>query len=291
MQDMRIVVGVDFGEPSLTAVKWTARHYGSRAELVLAHALFMPEPPSFLRGLCPPASELIEDARRGAESRLQELRVSVDAPSVSLEVRVGRPDEVLLRVAEDRQAELIVIGPHDERPGVWKLLGSTAERVVRGSARAVLLARGLKGEGPRRVLLAIDESEARHQVLEWGARFARELNAEVIAVHVANPLQHGAAMVAGSPQERERAEGQMRERATSWMRAQLTDAGMPDAIPHVAFGDAGFEILSAVSRHRAELVVVGRHGAGGTAGAFMGSVPEFLLRNGTGSVLTLGGRR
>ena len=286
-----IVVGVDFCEPSVTAARWTAQHLARGQRIVLAHAVFVPQPPAFLRGLYPPTDELVEDARRGAELRLREFGATLDAPSVDVVVEAGRPDDVLVRVAADRKAELLVIGAHGDRPGVWRLLGSTAERAVRCAPSSVLLARGVGTAAPRRVLIALDDSEVRHAVAGWASRFAKDAGAEIIAMHVVNPLSHGAVMIAGSAEERRRAEGQIQARADEWLRDQLRDANLSAATVHVAFGDAGFEVLSAIKRFDADLVVVGRHGAGGTVGAFMGSVPEFLLRNGTGSVLTVTERK
>jgi nucleotide-binding universal stress UspA family protein len=106
-------------------------------------------------------------------------------------------------------------------------------------------------------------------------------------MHVVNPLSHGAVLVAAAATERSRAEEQIRTRAENWLREQLSEVSLGSATVHAAFGDAGFEVLSAIKRFDADLVIVGRHGAGGTSGAFMGSVPEFLLRNGSGSVLTV----
>jgi nucleotide-binding universal stress UspA family protein len=280
-----IVIGVDLGEPSLAAARWTARHFGGESELVLVHVIFAPEPPGFLRGRYPSNEQLIEDARRGAEARMQELAATLEARRVTTEVRVGRPDDCLVEAAQDRQAELIVVGPHGERPGVWKLLGSTAERVVRRAPMAVLLGRGLGASSPRRILLALDESEAHREVLAWGTRLQRQFDAGIVAMHVVNPLQHGAALIAASATERERAEAQLRARATEWVRSEAEEADVREPLIHVAFGDPGFEALSAVSRFGAELVVAGRHGSGGTMGVLVGGVPEFLLRNGTGPVL------
>lgn len=286
---MRIVIGVDLDEPSLAAARWAARHFGDGAELVLVHAVFVPEPPAFLKGLYPPNDQLIEDARRGAQTRLEELAASLPGARTAVEVRVGRPDECLVGAASDRKAHLIMVGPHGERPGVWKLLGSTAERVVRRAPVAVLLARGLGDARPRRVLLALDESEAHREVLGWGARLQAEWDVSAVAVHVVNPLQHGAVLVAAAPKERERAEAQLRDRATSWVNDEAKVAGLVDPLVHVAFGDPGFEVLSAISRFGAGLAIVGRHGAGGTKGMLVGGVPEFLLRNGGGPVLIVPG--
>jgi nucleotide-binding universal stress UspA family protein len=287
MPQRDIIVGVDFCEPSLVAVRWTAHHLARNRPLVLAHAVYAPQPPSFLRGMYPPADELIEAARRGAEVRLRELADTLGSAQVEVVVASGRPDEVLAGEAEDRKAELVVIGAHGARPGVWKLLGSTAERVVRRAPTSVLLARGLGPRAPERVLVALDESEQRHAVEAWAARFTHDFGSEVIVMHVVNPISHGAVVIAASAAERRKAEEQMRTRAEEWLRVQLSDGDIGSAATHVAFGDAGFEILSAIKRFDADLVIVGRHGAGGTSGAFMGSVPEFLLRNGSGSVLTV----
>lgn len=287
MGNTDIVVGVDFCEPSTAAARWAARHLAGSAPLVLLHAVYAPEPPGFLRGLYPRPDELIEDARRGAEIRVRELAASLGAGHVQTVVGVGRPDELLAQEAAQRQAALIVVGAHGGRPGIWKLLGSTAERVVRRAPTSVLLARGLTGRAPARVLIAIDESEQRHEVAAWAFRFAHDLGSEIIALHVVNPLTHGAVLIGGSASERSRAEEQLRIRSEEWLRDQLREAHLDEARTHVSFGDAGFEVMSAIERFHADLVVVGRHGSGGTSGAFMGSVPEFLLRNGTGPVLTV----
>jgi nucleotide-binding universal stress UspA family protein len=104
---------------------------------------------------------------------------------VRTEVRVGRrPEEELCRLAEELQAELLVIGPHGERPGIWRLLGSTAERAVRAAPASVLLARGLPADGVKTIAVALDEAEITSSVAEWAALLARRFAARVVALHV-----------------------------------------------------------------------------------------------------------
>src|SRR5690606_34825919 len=103
-----------------------------------------------------------------------------------------------------------------QRQGVWKLLGSTAERVVRRGPGSVLLARGIADHAPQRVMLAIDESESRRPVLQWGRRFA-EQGAELIAVTIVNPLIHGSLVAGAAVQERLRAEEQIAESTRDWL--------------------------------------------------------------------------
>lgn len=280
-----IVVGVDFSAPSTAAARWTARHVVEQEDLVLAHAICIPEPPGFLKGLYPPVEPLIEDARRGAEARLRELGESLGVPRVSQEVHVGRPDEVLAEVTKRFGAELLVIGPHGDRPGIGKLLGGTAERLARVSPASVLLARGLPAGAPRVVLVALEESVVNDALLAWTVRFARRSGATVVAMHVVNPLLAGAAQIGAAGSERRRVEEQLRHQAEEWLSARLAGTALEQVATEVAFGYPGFEIMSAADRLSADLIVVGRSAPGRGRSRDIGGTASFILRNGSGSVL------
>ena len=49
MRLQRIIVGIDFSAPSIAAAKWVARYF-TGAQVRLVHAVFVPQPPRFLRG-------------------------------------------------------------------------------------------------------------------------------------------------------------------------------------------------------------------------------------------------
>ncbi len=49
----RILVGVDFRQPSLAAARWAAAHFGSCARIELAHVLPIPTVPGFLQPTMP----------------------------------------------------------------------------------------------------------------------------------------------------------------------------------------------------------------------------------------------
>ena len=254
---------------------------------MLAHAIYVPEPPSFLRGFYPPADQVIEHARRGADLRLRELSASLGARRVWPEVRVGRPDEVLPRVGEEFGAELLVVGPHGERPGVWRLLGGTAERIARRATMSVLLARDVPAGGPETVLVALDESELTRAVIDWAARCTAATGAKAVVIHVANQMMHGAVLTAASERERRRAEEQIRQGGEEWLREQLAGTPLDRARIEVAFGHPGFAILGEMERFGANLLVIGRGGVSHAGRTQLGSAAEFLLRNGAGPVLVV----
>jgi nucleotide-binding universal stress UspA family protein len=65
----RIVVGVDFSEPSGAAVEWVARSFPD-ADLTLVHCLDAPRVPAFLARHAAPRQRMRELAREGASDRL-----------------------------------------------------------------------------------------------------------------------------------------------------------------------------------------------------------------------------
>lgn len=281
----RLVVGVDFCSPSVEAARWAALHFAPDAEIVLVHAIDVPAPPGILRGMLPPRDQLVETAREGARARFHELGGWVDDPRVSTDVRTGRAAEVLVEAADVHAADAVVVGEHGCRPGLWELLGSTAERTIGESGVPVLLARGLPAAEPRTILVAVEVSEASDRELGWARLLAGRWDARVVVQHAVAPAYFGplemtgAAALAGSLEA-------SREAAHEWLEDRAREVGLPPETTsvRVTIGDPVHEILAAVAREGAELVIMGSHGAG----ALAGGVSRAVLRRGRDPVLTVG---
>ena len=133
----RILVAVDFSLSSLNALghaEELARQLG--AEILLLHVEMVPVAGSQMAGVTHAAAEL-ELTRTADQLRHHSLRVRTL-------LCTGAADEEILQAAETERASLIVMGTHG-RTGVARvLLGSVAERVVRGAACPVLTVRPRK---------------------------------------------------------------------------------------------------------------------------------------------------
>ncbi len=82
---------------------------------------------------------IIEESKERAQEALEEIARKADVQA-SVEVRSGQAYRAILDVAEERNADLIVIASH--RPGLQQfLLGSTASRVVRHATCTVFVKR------------------------------------------------------------------------------------------------------------------------------------------------------
>jgi nucleotide-binding universal stress UspA family protein len=67
----------------------------------------------------------------------------VDAEAVVVD---ARPAEALLRLADERDARMIVVGSHGEHPIKGALLGSTANKLLHLAERPVLAVRARHGD-------------------------------------------------------------------------------------------------------------------------------------------------
>jgi len=84
------------------------------------------------------------DSRQEAEQVVQRIVEHMKGESIDVEGMVldGRPDELIVAVARERSADMIVTGSHG-RTGIERvLLGSTTERILNETSCAVLVVKG-----------------------------------------------------------------------------------------------------------------------------------------------------
>ncbi|RYZ82752.1 MAG: universal stress protein [Moraxellaceae bacterium] len=132
-----ILVGLDLTEET-PQVLAKAVHFARscNAQLSIAHVL---EPITFTYGGDMPLdiSEMQAQQVQRAEQDLQELLKNIDYPVAQEHVLVGQPASELHYLAEQQDADLIIVGSHG-RKGFALLLGSTPNSVLHGATCDVL---------------------------------------------------------------------------------------------------------------------------------------------------------
>lgn len=286
-----IVVGMDFNAPSITAARWTAETLAPNAELVLVHSIEIREPPSFLADLLPPYEDAIAAARREAERTAREVVRSFGLDTMRLEFLVGRPAEMISRVAQECGADLIVVGERSIRRSVPSVLGSTADQLVRCAPTPVLLARDLPDGPPEHILAPVDEHETAIDVMAW-AEFLREgFDAPLTVLYALRPGLYGGMSGERSEEGAQRTETLVREAATRWIEERLTQAGVDGerASIDIRIGEPAFEIVDAAENLNSALIVMGSRGAGAISPALLGGVATAVLHGATHPVLVIPG--
>jgi universal stress protein A len=136
-----ILLAVDFAPDSEQVVQRAqAMARQEQAQLSLVHVVeYMPMDMTNELTL-PPEVELDQELNALAVRRLQELGGRIGVSTEHQHVLQGSTRSEVLRLAEELQADLIIIGSHG-RHGIQLLLGSTANAVLHGAPCDVLAVR------------------------------------------------------------------------------------------------------------------------------------------------------
>lgn len=137
-----VLCAVDFSEPSARAVDYAATiAEAGRAQLVLVHVLEWAEEvekPSSTDNSLLPSSE--DDAIEGMKMLLTNEVLIHGAPE--LVVGYGAPADEVLRIVQERQVDLVVLGVRRRNPIDLAVFGSTAQQLIRAGRCAVLAVHG-----------------------------------------------------------------------------------------------------------------------------------------------------
>ncbi|MEP7039956.1 MAG: universal stress protein [Chloroflexota bacterium] len=276
---MRIVVGVDGSDASLTAlglVTGTIWPAATQFRLVTAHELPLES------SVVAPNDSLDELAGRLRHNGYQSETVAVR----------GRPADVLLSEADELHADLVVVGSRGLSAAASVLLGSVSATLVDHAPCPVLVARG---EAVTRILLATDgsrSSEAIPAVL-LGWRIFIDTPIDVLSVGPPTdmgemPFLVAGLMSGGQPLADARHEvGRYRVMADE-MTARLTAGGW-HANAIVRAGQPAHEIVSAAAELGTDLIITGSRGLGGLRRLLLGSVAHHVLLHSRTSVLVMRG--
>jgi nucleotide-binding universal stress UspA family protein len=143
---MKILIAVDGSDNSYEAVH--ALKYFSRAEqLTLLHALDVPKPayPMMLPEVAGEQYKAFEQIMREDGERLldriQSLLPMHAGPSTK-HLRIGSPAQVIVSMAEEQKADLIVMGARGLGPIKERLLGSVSHRILTLASCATMIVNG-----------------------------------------------------------------------------------------------------------------------------------------------------
>ncbi len=140
----KILVAIDFSDSSDKAFNtalFMAKKFSAR--LVLVHVI---NEPIDLRGFYVPHisfDKLEEEIRAGAEKMMERFCRNhfEDFDNYETCIVPGIPYQEILTIAQDTQADMIVLGTHGRAGLDHVLFGSTAEKIVRKASLPVLTVR------------------------------------------------------------------------------------------------------------------------------------------------------
>lgn len=246
----------------------------------------------------PVNQQYLADLLKQTSSQLADLKGRAERRGIAVTTRVatGIPSEETIAAAGAEDADLLVVGTRGKTGLAHVLLGSTAERVIRGAPCPVLTVRMEQGDGEddgvlsrpvsvERILVPVDFSDCSLDALEYAAVVAQQAKASLTLLHVLEPVSYGLDFTIGHVGTRE----QVRE---SWTKRleELTSVLRAAQVPVASQLRGGLpadSILDSAQTLPCDLIVMGTHGRRGISHALAGSVAEAVLRKARCPVLTV----
>src|SRR5208337_393102 len=156
-------------------------------------------------------------------------------------------------------------------------------------------ARGMVRNVPtfNKIIAATDFSEDSGRALQYAEEVARKFGAEIIVLHVDQPLapvmltpEFGPGLDTGAMGRIAEEQRLLAQRELDKIVGRLRDGGLK-ARSLLRVGAPFLEVINAAQSEAADLIVMGTHGRSGLAHVLMGSVAERVVQKSPCAVLTV----
>jgi len=280
---MRILLASDGSRDSRRAARWLRDFpLPSDTALCVLTVATLTQPPSQSETM----NEVRDTVRAQARQAGERARKILTRRWSEVEVVVteGDPRVEIVRVAEERRADMIALGARGLGAVRGFLLGSVSLTVARYASCPVLIARG-RPRQVRRTLVAVDGSEGSREALRFLSIFGLVREASVRLVHVVQeiPAPSGFRRFITSQTEEQLAQEQRKQRADAdemLARAVAELGGAAGRVEQsVVPGTPAKEIAKMARSSDVDLVVVGARGVGAIERLLLGSVSETVVHH------------
>lgn len=239
---------------------------------------------------------MVEDATRDSESYLRGVAAKIPGGAKYAVVK-GQAEDTIIEKGESDKNVLIAMATHG-RSGLNRfLMGSVAEKILRGSANPLLLVRAAeegKAEaepGFKTIIVPLDGSELGEGVLPTVAELAKTLGIEVTlfrAYHIPYNAYGGNeglyavdydSLISG-----------VRDEANEYLEkkvAEVKKLGVEKVSSVSKEGFAGDEIIRLANATTGDLIAMCSHGRSGVRRWVLGSVTEIVVRHTIDPVLVI----
>jgi len=284
-----ILVATDFSAHARHAAEraaWLAHETASPLTLMHVHAgESLVQLRQWLGAGSAPEQQLRQDAQQRLRALADELHTARRV-AVSTHEAAGPVVDEILQQAETLDAALLVLGARGEGFLRRLILGTTAERLMRRTARPLLVVRQTPHERYRRVLVAVDFSPWSTRALATARHVAPRAHLVLTTVFQV-PFEDKLRFAGVEAATVERYRSQARIEATQRLHALAQAAGLKPATwqARIVEGDASLRIVEQEQEHDCDLVVLGKHGQSAAVVLLLGSVTKHVLAEGSADLL------
>ncbi len=297
MELNRILVPTDFSPAAKHALHWAVRFAQAHdATLHLLHVVADYDPDWFgADETTVPVGQMKQALDEEAREGLERIAPDPETTGVSSQPEIRHGMEaagVILSVADEIDADLIVTGTHGREGLAHVILGSVAEKVVRRARRPVLTVGAKVPDEPpiQRMLAPVDFSAPSKQAVRLAKEVAARYEAQLDLLFVAEERTVPVFSDTGIPRlNRLKMDPEIVKNSARALEQLSQSTGGPD-VPvhgHVAEGAVPKQIIRFAETHDVDLIVIATRGLSGFNRFLLGSVTQRVVRAAPCPVLTL----
>jgi nucleotide-binding universal stress UspA family protein len=211
------------------------------------------------------------------------------------EVLTGKPSDEILKLADASKADLIIIAGHGASGGNALVLGNTANKVLSGLTRPVLLVKTQRDAGNdqkatiKRILVPLDGSQMSESSLKTVQPMAARLGAEIVLFQAIEPVRYVPGFETMVPNVVLPSDEEVKQSAAKYLsgiEAPINKSGVKTSIAVVA--DAPAEaILDYAESGDIDLIAMTTHGFSGIKRWVFGSTTEKIIQAASKPVLVI----
>lgn len=184
-----ILLATDFSAAAKNATDYAAQlAKKANATLILLHVYMLPTPVSEMPYIMVSVDEMQKDNELAAQKEAERVfnKFNIKAETI---VKIGVPSDELLDVAEEKKADLIVMGMKGTGNALDKFIGSTTTSVIRKSHKPVLvIPHTASFTAISEIVYATDYSyEIKYSSFDALKRIANLFFAKVSLLHIQKP--------------------------------------------------------------------------------------------------------
>ena len=256
-----------------------------KATLTVLHVIEFPED---FELATPEVVRLQQEAKREAREMIKAAidRTAPDVEKADILVEIGASAAALIKHCETFAPDLIVVRSHQRQSILAKLIGSTADRVIRGASAPVLIVKRPVKEPYQRALLATDGREGGAEALNYLANLLPDAALHIMQVVTILPQLKQSLISAGVGQAAiDSHRAALIRRAKENLKKLANGVTGRAVTTRIATGGPGNALTNATRSPKTDLITVGPGRSSLLRRALIGSVTQQVIRDAACDVL------
>ncbi len=205
----------------------------------------------------------------------------LDDGSVIPIVRFGKPFMEIIQIAEEKKVDLLAVGTKGKAGVDRVILGSVAERIARKAGCPVMVVRGKKYVGFKRIIVPVDLSDCSRIALEYAVATAKAHKSKLTILHVyeesfVEPYVNAANSEEEAGEIIKEIEQVNETKYDEFLKT--VDLSGVEYEKLLKKGIPAFDIVEIAREQQANLIVMGTHGRSGIRHILIGSTAEEVVR-------------